>query len=84
MTPSQFDALAKLTRAREPARTAARRVLIDGIRPADAAREYGMSPSALGNTLRRYRLYDALIRSAYVDQQAQQATPAGKAKKGTP
>lgn len=46
MTPEQFDALARLTRAREPARTAARRVLVDGISQADAAREHGMSASA--------------------------------------
>ncbi len=65
MTPEQFDALARLTRAREPARLAARRVLVDGIRQADAARERGMSASALGNSVRRYREFDALIREAY-------------------
>lgn len=83
MTPAQFDALAKLTRAREPARTAARRVLVDGIRPANAARENNMSQPALGNTLRRYRLYDAMIRSAYVDQPAQHLTPTGTTRRGT-
>ena len=65
MTPEQFDALARLTRAREPARTAARRVLVDGICQADAAREQSMSASALGNSVRRYREFDALIRDAY-------------------
>ncbi len=65
MTPEQFDALARLTRAREPARTASRRVLVDGISQAAAAREHGMSTSALGNAVRRYREFDALIREAY-------------------
>lgn len=65
MTPEQFDALARLTRAREPARTAARRVLVDGISQAEASREYGMTPSALGNSVRRYRVFDALILEAY-------------------
>lgn len=65
MSPEQFDALARLTRAREPARIAARRVLVDGMSQAEAAREQAMSPSALGNSVRRYREFDALIRAAY-------------------
>lgn len=65
MTGEQFDALARLTRAREPAKTAARRVLVEGVSQADAAREQGMSASALGNSVRRYREFDALIREAY-------------------
>ena len=65
MTAEQFDALVKLTRARAPARVAARRVLVDGISQADAAREHGMSASALGNSVRRYREFDSLIRGAY-------------------
>lgn len=65
LAPEQFDVLARLTRAREPARLAARRVLVDGISQADAAREYGMSASALGNSVRRYREFDALVRAAY-------------------
>lgn len=65
MTPEQFDALARLTRAREPARTAARMALVDGVAQADAARKHGMTPAALGNSVRRYREFDALIREAY-------------------
>lgn len=65
MTLEQFDALARLTRAREPARTAARRVLVDGVSQAEAARENGMTTSALGNSVRRYREFDVLIREAY-------------------
>jgi DNA-directed RNA polymerase specialized sigma24 family protein len=65
MTGEQFDVLARLTRAREPARSAARRVLVDGLSQADAAREFGMTPSALGNAVRRYRAWDADARLAY-------------------
>lgn len=65
MTGEQFDVLAQLTRAREPARSAARRVLVDGISQAEAAREFDMSPSALGNAVRRYRTWDADVRSVY-------------------
>ena len=65
MNTDQFDALARLTRAREPARTAARLVLVDGISQAEATRMHGMSPAALGNAVRRYREFDALIRKAY-------------------
>lgn len=65
MTGDQFDVLAQLTRAREPARSAARRVLVDGLSQADAAREHGMTPSALGNAVRRYRAWDADVRAVY-------------------
>ena len=53
MTSAQFDALARLLRLRAgPQQAAARLVLVDGLAPADAARQAGVSPSALGNTLR--------------------------------
>lgn len=53
MTSTQFDALAQLLRLRAgPQQAAARLVLVDGLAPADAARLAGVSPSALGNTLR--------------------------------
>jgi DNA-directed RNA polymerase specialized sigma24 family protein len=53
MTNPQFDALSKLLQLRQGAqREAARLVLVDGLRQADAARAAGCSPSALGNTLR--------------------------------
>lgn len=56
MTPDQFAALSKLLRLRDgPAREAARLVLVEGIKQADAARQAGVSPSALGNTLRACR-----------------------------
>lgn len=65
MTGEQFDTLARLTRGREPARSAVKRVLVDGTSQADAAREFGMTASALGNSVRRYREFDALVRTAY-------------------
>jgi transposase-like protein len=40
-------------------------VLVDGLSQADAAREFGMTPSALGNAVRRYRAWDADARLAY-------------------
>lgn len=53
MTSTQFDALAQLLRLRAgPQQAAARLVLVDGKAQADAARLAGVSPSALGNTLR--------------------------------
>ena len=65
MTGEEFDALARLTRAREPACSASRRVLVDGLAQADAAREAGMTPNALGNAVRRYREFDTMVRKAY-------------------
>ena len=56
MTYDQFQALAQLLRLRQgPQREAARLVLVDGVRQADAARVTGCSASALGNTLRTCR-----------------------------
>jgi len=46
-------AVGQLLRLRAgPQQAAARLVLVDGLAPADAARQTGVSPSALGNTLR--------------------------------
>lgn len=52
MTHESFAALAKLLRLRTgPQQDGARLVLVQGLRPADAAREVGVSAKALGNTL---------------------------------
>ena len=65
MTSTQFDALVKLLRLRAGAQQAAARlVLVDGLAPADAARLAGVSPSALGNTLRVCRRGLTLARLA--------------------
>ena len=56
MTTASFQALSQLLRLRQgPQREAARLVLVDGVRQADAARMEGCSASALGNTLRTCR-----------------------------
>lgn len=53
MTDDQFTALAQLLRLRAgPQQAAARLVLVHGVMRADAARQMGVLPSALGNTLR--------------------------------
>lgn len=54
MTPVQFDALAELLRMQDSAsHTAARLVLVDGLKPAEAARQAGTSPQAVNGVLRR-------------------------------
>lgn len=56
MTKESFEALAALLRLKQgPQREAARMVLVDGQVQADAARATGVSPSALGNTIRACR-----------------------------
>lgn len=65
MTVDQFAALAQILRLRQgPQREAARLVLVDGLRQADAARAVGVGPSALGNTLRACRSGLELARTA--------------------
>ena len=65
MTHDQFQALTQLLRLRQgPQREAARLVLVDGMRQADAARAVGVGPSALGNTLRACRTGLELARLA--------------------
>ena len=66
MKAIQFDVIATLISSREPTRSAARRVLVDGLAPADAAREFDIAPNSVSNTLRRFRDADALIQIAYV------------------
>jgi hypothetical protein len=50
----------------KPAKTAARRVLLDGVAPADAARETDLSPQSVSNVVGRYRKFDAAVRAAYL------------------
>lgn len=65
MTPEQFQALAHLIRSREPATSAARRVLLDGISQAEAAREFSLGPNNVWNTVNRFRRAHELIQSVY-------------------
>jgi DNA-directed RNA polymerase specialized sigma24 family protein len=56
MRPESFDALAQLLRLRPgPAKEAARLVLVDGCRPAAAARQAGCTQQSASNTLARCR-----------------------------
>ena len=65
MTSEQFDALAVLIgQPDSKSAAAARLVLVDGMRQADAARMAGCSASALGNTLRTCRAGLELARLA--------------------
>lgn len=65
MTDAAFQALSQLLRLRQgPQREAARLVLVDGVRQADAARMAGCSASALSNTLRACRAGLELARIA--------------------
>lgn len=65
MTPDEFEVIAKLISSREPTKSAARRVLVDGVAPAGAAREVDLAAQSVSNTLRRFRNAEALILTAY-------------------
>ena len=65
MRAAQFDAIATLISSREPTKSAARRVLVDGVAPADAAREFDLRPQSVSNTLRRFRTAEDTILAAY-------------------
>ncbi len=65
MEPVQFDVIAKLIRARDPSKSAARRHLVDGITQADAAREFGLVPQSVYSTVKRFNIADELILEAY-------------------
>ena len=65
MRAAQFEAIAMLISSREPTKSAARRVLVDSIAPADAAREFGLSPQSVSSTLRRFRSAEETILAAY-------------------
>lgn len=68
ITHTQFDAIAKLISLRTgPAKDAARLVLVDGIRQADAMREAGCSRDSVWATVRRVTAAAALCRVAAVD-----------------
>lgn len=65
MDVAQFEAIATLISSREPARSAARRVLVDGIGPSEAGREFSLSRQSVSNTVGRFRAAEATILTAY-------------------
>jgi hypothetical protein len=67
IAPEEFDALLELLDRdpSSPANVAARAVLVDGKRQADAMRATGISRAAVCNAVKRFRDADALILAAY-------------------
>lgn len=61
----QFDALAKLLRSREPAKTAARLVLLEGLPRKVVCEQTGMSGPAVSQAVRRFKAADTLMYEAY-------------------
>jgi len=69
MTPEQFEAIAKLIRAREgPARSAARLVLMEGKRVKAAAEACALTSQSVSKAVRRFRETHALLCAAYPPQ----------------
>lgn len=65
MTENQFEVIAELISSREPTKAAARLVLVEGVRPADAAKRYDLLPQSVNKTLRRFEAAEWLILDAY-------------------
>lgn len=68
MTPAQFHAVADLIGSRDPARAAARLVLVDGMHPTAAAEVAGVSRTSAYNAAARVRRAHQSIRAAYSPQ----------------
>lgn len=51
---AEFNVIAKLLRSRDPARTATRQVLVDGLSYKDSAARAGCTPMSARNAARRY------------------------------
>ena len=65
MTPVQFSALSKLLQVRKgAAREAAYLVLVNGLRPSEAARQTGLSPASVSNAVTRFRKGMKLVAQA--------------------
>lgn len=65
LSAAQFGALAELLSIREPARTAAARVLVDGQRAVDAAAETGLTQPAVSRAVNRYRKAHQTLLTGY-------------------
>lgn len=65
MNIAEFAVIAKLIRSREPVKTAAMMVLVEGVSGIEAAANAGVSPASVSNTVTRFRHADAEIRRAY-------------------
>lgn len=69
MNADEFNAIATLISSREPAKSAARRVLVDGAENIDAAREFNLSRQSVSNTVGRFRTAEEVILSAYMSRE---------------
>lgn len=65
MTSKQFALVAALIRSREPVRSAAELVIVEGMRNVDAARAVGLGPQSVSNTVARFLSAHAQIVAAY-------------------
>lgn len=65
MTPEEFDVVAELLRSRDPARAAARLVLIEGATTSVAAAHCGVSSQSVSNAIARFKTADEKISAAY-------------------
>lgn len=65
LTEPEFSCIAELIRARDPARSAAYMVLVEGASNQAAMEARGVSPASLSNTLGRYRKAVGEIRTAF-------------------
>jgi len=62
MTPERFSAIARLIRMRGgQSQEAARLVLVDGLRPSEAARKTGLSAQSVCNAVARVRLANGVL-----------------------
>lgn len=69
MTPAQFDVVAELLRSRDPARAAARLVLIEGATTVAAAAQCAVSSQSVSNAVARFKAADQKIRAVYPKSQ---------------
>ena len=65
ITLAQFNAVAKLLRSREPVKSAARLVLVDGLARKDAMAATGVSGPAVSQAVKRYREAHKIILDGY-------------------
>lgn len=66
MTGDMFELIADLIQSKEPAKTAARMVLIEGKKARDAMDLLGISRQSISNSLGRYRRAHCKICAAYL------------------
>lgn len=68
MNIAEFALIAKLLRSKEPVKTAAMLVLVDGKTGVEAAEATGVSTPSVSNSVKRFRYADAEIRRVYLSQ----------------